>query len=124
MAKKLIRSKNMTSAKSVVQIYTAFPTKKVATKISHQLLKEKLIACANIFPAGVSVYEWNNKVEETSEVVTILKTPAKNSQKTMERLLALHPYECPCILELRPIRGLKPYIQWVINSNAGSNSKP
>lgn len=113
MTKKLIRSKTISPNKNVLQLYVTFPNKKLAQKISHTLLKEKLIACANIFPAGVSIYEWQNKIETSSEVVVIFKTTKKKSKSAMERLLVLHPYECPCIVELRPIRGLKPYLQWV-----------
>lgn len=115
MKKTLIRSKkaSISKNKNVLQLYVTFPNQKLAKRITHTLLKEKLIACANIFPKVVSIYEWNHKIEEAPEVVVIFKTTNKKSVKAMERLLALHPYSCPCIIELRPIRGFKPYFEWV-----------
>lgn len=113
MTKKLNRSKTISPNKNVLQLYVTFPDPKIAKKISHTLLKEKLIACANIFPAVTSIYEWQNKIETSREVVVIFKTTKKKSKLAMERLQVLHPYECPCIVELRPIRGLKPYFEWV-----------
>ena len=99
-----------------MQLYVTFPDQKIAKKIARALLKEKLVACANIFPAGVSIYEWQNKIETTKEVVVIFKTTKKKSSLAMERLLALHPYECPCVMSLQPVLGFKSYLQWVENS--------
>lgn len=118
MAKKLTRpTSTFPQNKTVVQLYVPFPSQKAAKQASYTLLKEKLIACANIFPAAVSIYEWNHKIETAKEVVVIFKTTTKKSLKAMERLRALHPYGCPCIIELRPIRGLKSYLKWVETIN-------
>lgn len=101
--------------KTIIEVQSTFPNLKIAKKVSHTLLKEKLIACANILPTAVSIYEWDHKVETASEVFVIFKTTKRKSLKAMERLLVLHPYECPSILELQPIRGFKPYLNWVEN---------
>ncbi len=41
--------------------------------ISRHLVNSRLVACVNIIPSIVSVYEWNDKVEEASEVMMMIK---------------------------------------------------
>lgn len=49
------------------------PSMEVAKKIAHTLVKEKLAACVQLQDKITSVYEWENVVEETTEVLLIIK---------------------------------------------------
>ena len=44
-----------------------------AKKIAHSLLDRKLVACVNMLPQVTSVYTWEGKVEESQEVMMIIK---------------------------------------------------
>lgn len=44
-----------------------------AEKIAQHLVSKHLIACANILPGVKSVYEWKGKVEQSNEVLLMIK---------------------------------------------------
>ena len=73
-----------------------------AEAIANQLLKEKLIACANILPGVKSLYVWEDELQNSKEVILLLKTPEKNQPLIESRITALHSYDCPCILSFKP----------------------
>lgn len=55
-------------------VYITAPTKDVATKLSNSLLNKKLIACCNIIDNVQSHYVWEGKLEDSQEVLMILKS--------------------------------------------------
>ncbi len=57
----------------VVAVYVTAPSMEEARMISRHLVNSRLVACVNIIPSIVSVYEWNDKVEEASEVMMMIK---------------------------------------------------
>jgi periplasmic divalent cation tolerance protein len=84
-----------------------------AKKVAKQLLEAKLIACANIFPIGTSIYPWKGKIEESAEIVMILKTSKSKLNKVKSAIRKTHPYDIPCILEL-PVKSVnKEYAGWL-----------
>ena len=84
-----------------------------ATKIADALVDEQLVACANILPGMQSVYRWNGEVQHDNEVVVILKTRAALVDAVVERVRALHSYECPCVVTL-PLTGGNPaFLAWI-----------
>ena len=89
------------------------PTKEEADKIVHQLLNQRLIACANTLGPVKSQYWWKNKIEETNEFLVIMKTQEKLFDKLAETIRKLHGYEVPEILALPIKRGWAPYLEWL-----------
>jgi periplasmic divalent cation tolerance protein len=89
------------------------PDAAVAERIARALVEESLVACANLVPGVRSIYRWQGRVEEGSEVMLILKTQADRIPVLADRLRALHPYEVPELLVLPVESGLAPYLDWV-----------
>ena len=89
-----------------------------ARKISRVLLREKLIACANILPKMHSSYWWNGKIASSNEVLLLVKAPAKNKVRLQKAVAALHSYEVPCIAEFRINSLPKAYAKWLSDSTA------
>ena len=81
-------------------IYTTWPEPGLAESVAATLVEEGLCACANILPAGKSIYRWEGRIERSAETVMILKTTAAASAALAERIGGLHPYDEPCILAL------------------------
>ncbi len=88
-----------------------------AKKIASHLLKNRLIACANIFPI-TSMYHWENNVTEDQEYVIIVKTIESmydNVQREVERN---HSYNVPCIAKI-PMQFNERYHEWLIKEIKG-----
>lgn len=98
----------------IIIVYTTYPNEKTGQKIGEILLKEKLIACYNLFPIK-SGYFWQDKKEESEEFVGILKTTKENWQKITKRIKKIHPYKVPCILKFE-VEANREYYQWVKKS--------
>ncbi len=94
----------------MIMSYVTCKDNKEAKKISKNLLKKKLIVCANIFPIE-SMYYWKGKLTEDKEVVLILKALDKNYKKIEEEIKKLHSYEIPFIGKIN-VKVNKEYEYW------------
>ena len=81
-------------------VYTTFPSKEAAVVAAQILVQGKFAACANIIDSTSSVYMWENKIENSKEVVMILKILKKKIAECKCKLEEIHPYEVPCVLEI------------------------
>ncbi len=97
----------------MIFIYTTFPSQELARKISAHLVKEKLIACANLFPSVNSIYSWKSKVEESQECVGIFKTKKELFETVKKEILSYHEYECPCIVSFSVDKVHKEFLDWI-----------
>jgi periplasmic divalent cation tolerance protein len=94
--------------------YTTFPQKALAKKLAKVLIAENLIACANIFKLD-SVYTWKSKLEETIEYGAFMKTRKELYGEVEKRILELHPYDCPEIIQIPISEGNSKYLSWIKN---------
>ncbi|MDI6902960.1 MAG: divalent-cation tolerance protein CutA [Methanocellales archaeon] len=78
--------------------------------IGRTLVKERLVACANIFPI-TSIYHWDG-MQEAEEVVLLAKTTTENVKRIEQRVKELHSYDVPCIISL-VIDGSEDYLTWI-----------
>ena len=93
-------------------IYITTKNEEEAMNISRTLVKEKLIACANIHNIK-AIYEWKGNIENETEAVIIAKTTDELVDQTIEKTKELHSYECPSIIVIPVEKGNKEYIKWV-----------
>ncbi len=99
-------------------IYSTIGSMDEARSIARTLVKEKLVACANIIPNVESIYRWQGKIEEANEYLLMMKTTESNVEKTIQKIRALHSYKVPEILVLPPVGGLKEYLDYVEDETA------
>ncbi len=93
--------------------YLTFKNKREATSICHALLKEKLIACANILPAHTTLYKWKGKNVLGKETAVLIKTSARLQKQVAQRVKELHSYEVPCVVFWRFTTPLSPFTDWI-----------
>jgi len=93
-------------------IYTTFPDLKTTKKIINGLLKNRLIACANIFTVD-SIYIWKKKIEKAKEFGVLMKTKKTNYKIIQKYIKEKHPYEVPVIVCWNIEDGLPSYLQWI-----------
>lgn len=95
-----------------VVVYTTLPKLRKARQLARALVRERLIACANIFKID-SVYRWEGEIEEVREYGVILKTRGEAYPKLETRIKELHPYEVPAIIMLPIERGSREFLDWI-----------
>lgn len=84
-----------------------------AKTIGKELVSSRLAACANIIDKIHSIYWWEGKIQDDSEVILMAKTKASLVQELVEKVKSMHGYECPCIVSLPILDGNKPFLEWV-----------
>ena len=94
-------------------IYVTASDEAEAESIGRRIVEERLAACANILPGMRSLYWWEGALETGAETVLILKTRRDLAEQAVERVKALHSYDCPCAIVL-PVAGGNPaYLDWI-----------
>jgi len=97
-------------------VFSTFPDIEKARQIGTALVESQLAACVNLVPAIESIYRWQGKVESSGEVLAIFKTTAAALSVFETRLRALHPYEVPEIVAVKPEHVAGSYAKWLSES--------
>src|SRR5436305_9187448 len=95
---------------------STFADAKIARRISHDLVSQKLAACANILPSVESIYRWKEKIESGNETLVFFKLSEDGQSAFQEKLRSLHPYEVPEIIFVPVSNGLPEYLGWVVEN--------
>ncbi|NPA17530.1 MAG: divalent-cation tolerance protein CutA [Aquificae bacterium] len=89
------------------------PDKETGRKLAFGLVENKLAACVNIVPGLNSIYFWQGKVEDDSEILMVVKTREDLFEKLEEYVKANHPYTVPEIIALPIVKGSSDYLNWI-----------
>lgn len=98
----------------IYMIYITVSSKDEARTIGRELVQSKLAACVNIFDNMNSFYFWDGKLQDDNEAVLIAKTTKERVPQLMDKVKALHSYECPCIVTLPVTDGNPAFLDWVV----------
>lgn len=94
-------------------IYITTENKAEAERIGQALVEEYLAACVNIIDGMKSIYRWEGRLIQENETVLIAKTIEAKVPALMQRVKALHSYDCPCIVALPITDGNEAFLNWV-----------
>jgi len=98
---------------SFIVVIMTVANREEAINIVRQLLREKLIACANIVGSVNSLYWWKGKIEESREFLVLMKTRENLFEKLAQKVKELHSYEVPEVIALPLVKGLPAYLSWL-----------
>ncbi len=101
------------SNQGILMVYTTFPDEQSAKRIATELVKLKLVACANIFGTMTSIYEWQGEVREEGEVGVLFKTVRSRFVVLSRELCARHPYETPAVVALDAAHVEENFQSWI-----------
>ena len=103
---------------TVSVVMMTVPDEPVAASIVGTVVEEKLAACGNLLPKIRSIYRWQGEICDDSEVLVLLKTAASRFTELKKRLIELHPYDCPEVIQIEVQDGSTDYLSWVVNETA------
>jgi len=96
----------------MIVIITTLHQKQSAVSIGRGLLKERLIACYNLWPVE-SAYWWKGELLEENETIMIMKTKDKNFEAVRKFIKEKSGYEVPEVISLSAKEVDKFYLDWV-----------
>src|SRR5438105_10326225 len=108
---------------AAVVVVSTFPNEDVAASVARALVTKRLVACVNLVRDVRSIYRWGAKIEDSPEVLAIMKTTDARVAALRGRLKALHPYDVPEIIELPVAGGHAPYLEWIATATGSRSGK-
>jgi len=100
-------------------VMTTVGSARQAKEMAQQLVEEGLAACVTLQPGCVSIYAWENQLEEEPECLLLIKTLDERLEELEQRLAQLHPYELPEFVALEASAVSEGYLTWVQACCAG-----
>jgi periplasmic divalent cation tolerance protein len=101
-------------------VFVTAGSQEQAALIAHALVGERLAACVNLLGPIRSIYRWQDAVQDESEHLMLIKTRAKLVAKVERRVRELHSYDVPEVIAVSIAQGSAPYLDWLLESTAGS----
>ena len=89
------------------------PDEACAVSITQTVVAEQLAACGNLIPGIRSIYRWKDEVCDDPEILVLFKTTKSGFPALKDRILTLHPYECPEVIVVGVNDGHASYLAWV-----------
>lgn len=96
-----------------VLIYSTTDSLKEARTIGNELVKNKIAACVNIIPNVESIYNWQDKLNQDSEFLLIIKTDAKFKNDIQNMFEKIHSYDLPELIMINIQDSSAHYLRWM-----------
>jgi periplasmic divalent cation tolerance protein len=84
-----------------------------AQRIARILVEERLAACVTIIPGAVSIYRWEDKLQESPEFLLLIKSRSGLWKRLKARVKTLHSYRLPELVGLRMQKVDRRYAEWL-----------
>lgn len=94
-------------------VFSTCSTAEEAARMARALVEQRLAACVNILPGIRSLYRWQGAIEDSSEVLLVIKSRRHLFDQLRAAIEKLHSYETPEVLALNVIDGAEAYLAWV-----------
>ena len=93
-------------------VQTTCSSKEEARKIAKVLIAEKLAACVQLSEIE-SFYQWKNEFCCDNETLLNIKTRKDNFEKIKSKILELHSYDLPEIIQLDIANASEEYLKFI-----------
>lgn len=113
---------SMSKGALMLIVFCTAPDQTIARALARELVEKKYAACVNIQMGVESVYEWNGQIEQSSEILLIIKTSEARYAALESWLAEAHPYDTPEIIAVPVTHGLSRYTDWVRSITAQESS--
>ena len=96
-----------------IVIFVTASGREEAETVAHTLVRDRLVACANILGGVRSLFHWQGKIDRADEQLIVMKGRSAHFQRIEQRIRELHSYEVPEIIALPVVAGSAPYLNWL-----------
>ncbi len=96
-----------------VIVFSTCPSREEAKRIARGLVEERLAACVNVVDGVSSIYQWQGNLQESDEVMLVVKSRRDLLGRLQERLANMHSYEVPEAIAIPVVDGLPAYLEWM-----------
>jgi periplasmic divalent cation tolerance protein len=113
------------AAATLSMVYVTAPDEAVALTLATELVKQRLAACVMRVPQVRSIFTWEGKLEEATEVLLMIKTETRLVEAITALVCAKHPYAVPEVIS-HPLStlGNPAYLAWVAAAVAPLEATP
>ncbi|NXV08707.1 CUTA protein, partial [Cettia cetti] len=85
----------------------------IARDIARAIMDKKLAAYVNILPKSSALYFWKGELEESTEILLLVKTRTSKIGELSNYVRSIHPFETPEIISLPIDQGNPLYLRWI-----------
>lgn len=94
-------------------VFNTCPDEQTAAVLARALIEARLAACVNIVPGLRSIYHWEGRLQEGTEVLLLIKTTADRYPQVEAFIRERHPYSLAEIVSVPISDGLPAYLRWI-----------
>lgn len=103
----------MSAQSDALVVLTTVERAEDGARLARLLVEQELAGCVQILPPMTSIYRWQGRVEEASEVLLLIKTTRAVYARLEAALKQHHPYQTPEIIALPIAAGSAEYLAWL-----------
>lgn len=102
----------------IATVYAVFADGAEAESIGRAMIEAGHAACVNILAPCTSIYRWEGKVEQATEVPALFKTDMAKVETLISEIAKRHSYAIPAITAW-PVAASGPgYAEWASSGHA------
>ena len=96
-----------------IVILTTCGSVEEAERIARALVDGRWAACVNVLPGVRSFYRWKGAIEDSTEVLLLIKSSRSLFAALRSELERWHSYELPEVIALPVVEGSGGYLAWL-----------
>jgi len=96
-----------------IVVLSSCDSEQQASLIARHLVEKRVAACVNIVNGMRSVYRWQGKIEDTPEILLVIKSRRDLLPALRAEIGKLHSYEVPELIAIPIVDGSEAYLGWL-----------
>lgn len=96
-----------------IQVSTTVASRIAARRLCRELVRRRLVACAQLLGPVESHYRWQGRQELSREWLCLLKCRRRDFRRLEQAIRSLHEYQTPELIALPVGTGSRDYLAWL-----------